>query len=356
MANKKYFVGIDLQKNELQNGVIHKLSTAPSNPVEGQIYYNDVEKELKIYDGTAWITTGADELTVAADSTAFVTISNGELSFNNLAITGVTVDTTETSLANFITANYTVGNEFQEGDMIILTNATDQTQRSWIHNGGTAVDANDFTRLQTDLDMASVRAEFVGGDALTYTQSTGTFDVNVDNSSIKIVGDALTVDGDVIGGQLAGDGLVYDATNNELDINVDNSTLEVSVDVLQIKDGGIATSKLADNSITNAKMADDSVGTAEIIDGNITEAKLSTALQSRLNNNYKETFGDGTTIVHTITHGLNTKDVMTQIYDVTTGACIECDVIRNTVNTVQVTANPAIATNNARILVKKIED
>lgn len=365
MANKKYFVGIDLQKNELQNGVIHKLSTAPSSPSEGQIYYNDVDKELKVYNGTAWEAIGSDELTVANDSSAFVTITDGELHFNNLAITGVTVNTTETSLANFITSEYTVGNEFQEGDMVILTNATDQTKRSWIHNGGTAVNANDFTRLQTDLDMASVRAEFVGGDGITYTEATGTFDltdngvstaklaeggvtavklnadvagdaieldattnainVKVDDIGIKIVDDKLTLDGANISEVLAGEGLIRDVVNNELDVNVDDSTLEISSDVVQIKDGGV------------------------------TEAKLSSAVQTKLNNSYKTTIGDGATIIHTVTHSFNTKDVMAQIYDVSTGACIECDVVRNTVNTIQVTANPPIATNNARILITRID-
>lgn len=322
MAEKLYYAGINLQQNELQNAVIQNLASAPSTPVEGQIYYNTTDDRLYVYTGAEWDAIGENLLTVAADSQAFVTITDNELHFKNLAITGVTVDTTYTSIAAFIAAEYTVGNEFQEGDMIVLTNATDQTQRSWIHNGGTAVDANDFTRLQTDLDMAAVRAEFVGGDGLTYTEATGTFDVNVDGQSIKIVGDALQVDGEVVAAALAGDGLTSDATG--IHVNTDDSTLEVVEDTVQVKDGGV------------------------------TEAKLSSALQTRLNNIHKETFGDGSTVVHTVTHNLNALDVMTNIYDTATGACIECDVVRNTVNSIQITANPPIALNGARVLIKSI--
>lgn len=283
MATKKYYAGIDLQQNELQNAVIHKSATAPSSPSEGQVYYNTTSDKLFVYDGSSWNEIGSTALTVAEDSTAFVTINNGELSFSNLAITGVTVDTTQTSLANFIIANYTVGNEFQEGDMIILTNATDQTQRSWIHNGGTAVSSADFTRLQTDLDMAAVRAEFVGGDALTYTEATGTFDVNVDDA-----------------------------------------TIEVTTDTLNVKDGGI------------------------------TQAKLDTTLESKIVTGYAETVGDGTATSFTITHNLGTQDVMTTMYEVSTGECVECQVTRDSNDQITVGAFPAPATSDLRILVQKM--
>lgn len=56
MATRKYVTHIDLQKNELQNTVIQNLSTAPSNPKAGQVYYNTVDKLLYTYDGTQWIT------------------------------------------------------------------------------------------------------------------------------------------------------------------------------------------------------------------------------------------------------------------------------------------------------------
>jgi len=72
---KKFYTDINLLKNELQNAAIQNLAEAPTDPVEGQIYYDTVDDEIKYWNGANWITvgtTGSEEgegITITADNT-----------------------------------------------------------------------------------------------------------------------------------------------------------------------------------------------------------------------------------------------------------------------------------------------
>lgn len=71
-----YLNNIDLNKNEILNGVIHVLAIAPSNPVEGQIYYNSTDSKLFFYDGTNWVDASGDIKSVTTNTSSQISITD----------------------------------------------------------------------------------------------------------------------------------------------------------------------------------------------------------------------------------------------------------------------------------------
>lgn len=92
-----FLSNIDLNKNELQNVVLHKAASAPSNPKIGQIYYNTNDNNLYRYDGTGWVTYQGQ---ITANG-----ILQGDGNGNISAIT--TSSTTSISIDNSPTQNST---------------------------------------------------------------------------------------------------------------------------------------------------------------------------------------------------------------------------------------------------------
>ena len=52
---RKFLTAIDLNRNELQNAVVQNLASAPSAPVEGQLYMDTTTDKLFWYNGVGWI-------------------------------------------------------------------------------------------------------------------------------------------------------------------------------------------------------------------------------------------------------------------------------------------------------------
>ncbi len=85
-----FVTDINLNKNELQNARIQNLSTAPSAPVTGQVYYNTTDNILYFWNGTEFIPTSGS-LEVIQDA------------INSTIVAGVGLDKTYDDVGNTYT-------------------------------------------------------------------------------------------------------------------------------------------------------------------------------------------------------------------------------------------------------------
>jgi hypothetical protein len=135
-----------------------------------------------------------EPLTIASGSANFLTLSGRELSVSQLLITDVTVDGSAADIAAYVASNYTVGDEHQEGDVIILTTPNE----TWIHNGGSAGTVGDFTQVQhPNLSDAYIYGLFSSGNAGIVYDGSGTFTLTLDPAGandLAINGNGLFLD------------------------------------------------------------------------------------------------------------------------------------------------------------------
>lgn len=103
----KYLSNINLQQHELQNAVIHVSATAPSNPKEGQVYFNNevVGKHyLAIYQNGAWFKYYvASEIDALLNKKQDTLVLHNSLEFDgagNLKVNGVWVAAEQMALTN----------------------------------------------------------------------------------------------------------------------------------------------------------------------------------------------------------------------------------------------------------------
>ena len=84
----KFLNNVDLNKNELQNAKIQALASAPSSPVEGQIYFNSTvgDKRIYVWNGTAWKTVSGTFVNADIDAGAAIVYS--KLSLSNSIVAG----------------------------------------------------------------------------------------------------------------------------------------------------------------------------------------------------------------------------------------------------------------------------
>ena len=100
-----FFSSIDLNKNELQNAVVQNLGSAPSSPVEGQIYYDTGDDTIYFRNGSAWVSIGGDITGVTAGDGMTGGGASGSVTLNVVGGTGITANANDIALTNGLIAD-----------------------------------------------------------------------------------------------------------------------------------------------------------------------------------------------------------------------------------------------------------
>lgn len=201
--SQKWFNNIDLQQNELQNGVIQNLAGDPSNGKAGQIYYNTTDKGYRYHNGTAWVSITAEAIKsiVAGDGltssgTDTVTISLGTPSASGAA-SGTTYGSngvTETSHTHQVRISAATTDTPGVVELATDAEATEGTDTTRAINAKQLAAAK-----QSAIDSAKVTIQTSNGITGGSATAGNSFTLSGVNASTEVKGVVqLAPDGDII--------------------------------------------------------------------------------------------------------------------------------------------------------------
>lgn len=173
---KKFLTSLDLSKCELLNARIHNLASAPSGPVEGQIYYNTTDLRMYFYDGSQWVDMSGDiqDVIGGAGLTASTSANGDVITLNIGEGSGITVNADTIQFRN--AANLT-------GDYVMLWDINGHLKDSVIRWDGTNIVVISPLNVHGNIEL-------IGGDR-SIKADTGT--VSIENTLFD--GDNVTIAG-----------------------------------------------------------------------------------------------------------------------------------------------------------------
>lgn len=329
---KKYLVSIDLSKNELQNAVIQPLASAPSSPVEGQIYYDTTDDTVYVYDGSSWLDLGVQGGGSGATNLA-ATLSSSQVVITSDTGTDATIPAVDGTNAGLMTP----------------------TQKAKLDGIEASADVTDAANVGSAINGATAKTTPVSADTFPLLDSAAS---NV-LKKVTLANLTTAVTASVIDSAPS----TLD-TLNELAAAIGDdanfaSTVTTALGTKMDKSANLSDVASAATAFGNIKQAASTTATGVVELATATEAEArsdtSRALtpSSVANFPVKKTFtiGDNSSTQIDVTHSLGTKEVVTQVRQASDDAVVECDITNFSTSVVRLNFATAPATNALKVVV-----
>ena len=327
-----YLTDINLNKNELQNAVIQKLSTDPSSgQTAGWIIYNTTDNQLKVYDGTDWTNVGGDitrvNITAGTGLSGSVDTTSGTHTQTiDLADTGVTAASYGSSTAI----------------PVITVNAQGQ-----ITAASTAAISTDLTIAA---DSGSNDVVSIGSDTLTFAGTANEVETTVTDNQIQIgLPDDVTIGNNLtVTGNLTVSGTTTTVNTETINLADNIITLNSNETGTPSENAGIEVER---GTSTNVDLRwNEGTDIWELTKDGTDYYEIQTVGEST----FAASIGDGSATSIAVTHNLGTQDVIVQLYDASSLDTVYADVVRTSTSVVTIDFASAPGTNDIRVLISKI--
>ena len=351
----EFLTNIDLNKNSLQNVALNPGTSAPSNPVEGEVYFNTTggNKQLYVYNGTAFIPLGGDISAVTAGTGLSGGGTSGAVTLN-LANSGVSAASYGSATAIPVLAIDAQGRVTSASTAALSTSFTiaADSGSSQTFNTGSTLTLTGGTNINT----------VVASNAYTVNlDSTVTLagDINVNGGDINSTASTLNINPD--SGGSAGAGTVVIDGN----LTVTGTTTTVNTETINLADNIITLNSNATGSASQAAGLEIERGNDAnvVFQWNETDddwefeafnhAGSPAKTTYKIPLSYKASIGDGSATSIAVTHNLGSRDVTVQLYDNSSYDTVYADVVRTDTNTVTVGFTSAPSSNDIRVLITK---
>lgn len=281
------------------------------------------------------------------------------LDLNNNEIKNVKIDV--------VTSDPTGFGANQEGR--IIYNSQDDEMKYWDGSAWVSMKNTD-----TDVDVSKVKllerlASFDGSDTVnigdadddTTVVIRGNLQVDgttttVNSATLSVADNEITLNNDVTGTPSENAGIEVErgtATNVRIRWNETTDKWQFTNDGSAYSDLGASPADASETVKGIVELATTAEATAGTDTARaVTPAGLAAFGAAR---SFATSIGDGAATSYTVTHNLGTKDVIVQLYDVSTFDTVYADVKRNANNTVLVEFTSAPSSNDIRVLVTKID-